>query len=41
MKVAVVEALFMLAKEACVVCGVCVYTDALPLSVAFLRTFMA
>jgi len=24
-----------------VVCGVCVYTDAVPLSVAFLRTFMA
>jgi len=41
MKVAVVEALFMSAKEACVVCGVCVYTDAVPLSVAFLRTFMA
>lgn len=26
MKVAFVEALFMLAKEACVVCGVCVFT---------------
>ncbi len=45
MKAAVVVALFMLVKEACVVCGVCVfvcvYTDAVPLSVAFFRTFMA